>query len=238
MSTRRLALMFAVALVMLLVALFPLRLALGVMGAHSMGLSAASVRGPVWSGTLAGATFGGVRLGDVKAGLDPLGLFRGGGRVWFRAVGPIEARGVLRSGAAVFGVERLDAVLPSSLLVAGAPVEGRLQLTGVTAVFRHGDCRQAGGKVRLSDVAFGPVGGLALQGEVRCEGRRLLLPLEGQGQGVALRLRFTVDGQGRYEAESLIRSSDANLAAAGEVAGLERTLEGYRRLDRGRLGGR
>jgi general secretion pathway protein N len=236
MSARRLALMFAIVFVILLVGLFPLRLALGVMSAPAAGLSATSVRGSVWSGVLSGATLGGVRLGEVRAGLDLLGLFRGGGRIWFRTLGPVEAHGVVRPGAAVFGVEGLDAVLPSSLLAPAAPVEGRLQFTDVTAVFRHGDCRQAGGKVRLSDVAFGPVGGLVLQGEVRCEGRRLLLPLEGQGQGVALRVRLAVDGQGRYEAETLIRSSDANLAAAGAPPG-ERTLEGYRRLDRGRFGG-
>jgi general secretion pathway protein N len=236
MTRARLILVFAAAFLVVLVALFPLRLGLGLMQAQARGLSASAVTGSIWSGRLSGATLGSAPLGEVRAGLDVLGLFRGGGRVWVRAEGPIRARGVLQLGGAAFALEDMDATLPSSLVLPGLPVQGRLQLTDFTAAFRHGDCRKAAGTVRLADVSVGAASGLVLEGKARCQGRRLAIPLEGQAQGVGLQALLTVDGRGRYEVQSLIRSSDANLAATNGMRGLERTLEGYRRIDRGRIG--
>jgi general secretion pathway protein N len=238
MSRERLVLVFAGVFLVMLLALFPMRLALGLMTPGASQLTATSVSGSIWRGRLDGAALGGAPLGAARAGIDVLGLFRGGGRLWFRTQGPITGRGVLQLGATAFALEDADLTLPSSILLPGLPIQGRLQLTGFTAAFRHGDCRRAGGDVRLADVSFGAASGLVLSGKARCQGRRLAVPLEGQAQGVALQALLTLDGRGRYEVQSLVRSSDANLAGTTGMRGLERTLDGYRRIDRGRIGQR
>ena len=67
----------AVLALLLLIATFPMRLALAWSGATEAGVAARDVRGSVWSGELVEARFGALPLGTVRASLSPLALLGG-----------------------------------------------------------------------------------------------------------------------------------------------------------------
>lgn len=74
----RLLAVFGAAFLLMAVVFTPLRMALGWLDAEQAGLAAEGVEGTIWGGTLHGASFRGLPLGDVQARLD---LFAGGLRV-------------------------------------------------------------------------------------------------------------------------------------------------------------
>lgn len=75
MSVRRRWAIAALLLALILaVATFPMRLALGLSGATDAGITAREVRGSVWSGELVDARLGVLPLGTVRASLSPLAL--------------------------------------------------------------------------------------------------------------------------------------------------------------------
>src|SRR4051794_8174959 len=81
---------------LLIVATFPMRLALGLAGAGDAGVSARAVQGSVWSGELVDARLGALPLGTVRASLSPLALLGGRTEIAFaRAddrLGPLAGR--------------------------------------------------------------------------------------------------------------------------------------------------
>lgn len=240
MSRLRLAQIFALALVVLLIGLAPLRLALGAMGAERGGLAARAVTGTVWRGELKAARFGGVELGDVGLGLDVAGLFLGGGRVWFRTRGPVSAHGVLLLTGSRSGVSSVDANLPLEAVMAQAPVRGRLGLKDVDLEFRHGTCRSAKGRIVLDHLTL-PGGAplapnLVLSGAPTCRGGAAVVALSGMADGVAIDLVIKLDGAGGYRLETVLRATNPQFAALAVLSGFERTMEGFRRVDQGRLG--
>ena len=78
MSRLTLILVFAVSLALMLAALTPLRLVLGMAGADDLGLSADRVQGPFWGGRVIGARAGVMPLGDLKVSVNPFGLMLAG----------------------------------------------------------------------------------------------------------------------------------------------------------------
>lgn len=241
MSRLRLAQIFALALVVLLMALAPLRLALEAMGAERGGLAARAVTGTVWRGQLKAARFGGVELGDVGLGLDIAGLFLGGGRVWFRTQGPVSARGVLLLTRSRSGVSGVDANLPLEAVMPQAPVRGRLDLKDVDLEFRHGACKSARGRIVLDHLTL-PGGAplapnLVLSGAPTCSGGAAVTRLNGLADGVAIDLVIKLDGAGGYRLETVLRATNPQFAALAALSGFERTMDGFRRVDEGRLGG-
>lgn len=240
MSRLRLLQIFGAALLVVLVTLAPLRLALDIMGAERRGLAARAATGTIWRGQLGDARFGAVDLGDVRLGLDIPGLFLGGGRLWFVAKGPAEGRGVLLMTGSRFGAAGLDARLPLQTLMPAAPFSGRLRLEDAHVEFRHGGCRSAKGRVRLEGLslpgaAHGP--DLVLSGGLSCRGRTLVAPLGGQAEGQRIDMLLTLEGSGAYRAETWLRGTSADFESIAVLAGFERTMEGFRRVDQGRLGG-
>ncbi len=61
----------------LIVATFPMRLALAWSGAADAGVTAREIRGSVWSGELIDARLGALPLGTLRASLSPLALLTG-----------------------------------------------------------------------------------------------------------------------------------------------------------------
>ncbi|WP_334164682.1 hypothetical protein [Phenylobacterium sp.] len=90
----RLLAVFGAAFLVMAILFTPLRMALGWLDAGEAGLSAERIDGTVWGGTLHGASYRGLPLGDVRARLD---LLAGGLRVE-SALG----EGVIRAGRAGF----------------------------------------------------------------------------------------------------------------------------------------
>lgn len=221
--------------VMALILLLPMRLVLGAIGAGEQDLSARSVSGSVWSGTLIDAHFAGLPLGDLDARVSPLALLVG------RASVRLDSRGAARpvhGTASVsrhgFGVEAMSARLPTGALFAPLPVTA-LDLDSLTVRFRDGQCIAADGRVRAT--LAGGVGGIMLpasvSGDARCDGPALLLPLASQAGTESVSLRIT--GAGTYRAALAMRPGDPVAVRALESAGFANEGGAYRLSIEGRF---
>jgi general secretion pathway protein N len=223
------AALFGAMLLIMLIVFLPMRLALGWFGAGEQGLAARRVGGTIWGASLSEARLGDLPLGDIRARLSPLPLFVGRGTL--ALTGAAGAAPPLSGEAFVsrhsFGVDDLTARLATGAAFQPLPVTA-LDLSALSFRFEDGRCIAAAGRVR-ADLA-GDVGGIVLPGSVegpaRCEAGALLLPLASVAGTEAIVLRIT--GDGRYQADLSVRSTDPlaaqRLAAAGFVSG----PEGYR----------
>ena len=198
---------FAGALLFALVALLPLRLAIGWFALDGRGLAARDVAGSLWLGVLGDAQFGGVALGDMEAGLRFLPLFVGRARIDVERAddGPPLEAGITATRHG-FGID--DAT--GTILLGGAgglPIEA-VELDDVSVRFAGGLCEHAEGRVRaqlLGELAPLVPGGLA--GEARCDGAALLLRLRGQAGADGIDLRLLENG--RWRAQPVGRGAGA-----------------------------
>jgi general secretion pathway protein N len=227
------AVFFLAALVVALLALLPLRLAVGWFDMGGRGLAARQAEGSLWAGTLREAQLGGVALGDVDARLNVLPLFLGRARL---SLHRDEAAGGLFDGAVTvtrhsFGLDDLNGQLRTGAMFGPLPI-ATLDLVDVSVHFEGDSCESAEGQVRAG--LSGEVAGLALpsglSGTLRCQGGAALIPLTGQS-GME-QVNLSVEASGRWRAEVLVRPTDPatiqRLTAAGFTAG----AGGYvRRID-------
>lgn len=221
------AALFGAALAIALILFLPLRLALGWAGLGDVGLSARAASGSIWWGSLSEARFGGVRLGDLKAGLSPLQLLAGRAQVSLEARDATRtlhgAIGVSRHG---FGIDHATATLAGDSVFAPLPVAA-LELDDVSVRFQDGECRRAEGRVRAT--LGGDLGGIGLaqgmSGTARCEGGALLLPLTSQSASESIALRLW--SSGRYRAELSVQPTDPAAAAALVLNGFQQSGQGY-----------
>ncbi len=222
-------LFFLGAFFLAMIALLPMRLALDWFGVGERGVAAREVQGSVWYGALKETQLGTAGLGDLQAGLHALPLALGRARLSLSRQEGAQA-GEFRGAATVtrntFGFDDVT----GRLQLAGA--FGRLPLTqvdlgDVTARFENGLCVEAAGTVRA--MVAGDLGGIALPqgltGAARCDAGALLLAMTSQSsmEGVEIRLF----GDGRYQANVLIRSTDVALRDRMTAAGLSLTPHGY-----------
>ena len=213
-----------------LIILFPMRLALGVFGLAGEGLSAREVTGPVWWGGLNEAHYGNVALGDVSAGLSPIQLLIGRARIDVR--GQEGAANAGLSGAVSFsrntsGVDDVSAIVPAGDAFAPVPITS-IQLDDVSVHFRDGRCETAEGKVTAMIAATMPQLNLppTLTGNARCEGGALRIPLASQAQTESNAV--TIEADGKYRAELVVRPSDPAVGESLTNAGFRQTNAGYR----------
>jgi general secretion pathway protein N len=195
-------LFFLGALLFSLVALLPLRFALGWLGFADKGLAAREVTGSVWLGALAEARFGNAALGDVATRLRFLPLLIGRARLDVE-----QADDGLKGGVSVsrhgFGIDdatgRIDAPALADL---PSPT---LDLSDLSVRFADQLCVHAEGQATARFAGqFGSVPLTAsLSGEARCEGQALLLPLVSQSGSDRLEVRLFADG--RYRVDAALR---------------------------------
>jgi general secretion pathway protein N len=214
------SLFFLCAFLFAIVALLPLRLALGWLGMDKRGLAAREVKGSIWLGGLSEVQAGGVSLGDLSARLATLPLFIGRARMEVRRDdAPQPFRGAVTVSRHRFGVDDLSGRVDAASLFAGLPLAG-LDLTDISVQFADGLCASADGMVKAelgaSIAGVSLPGGLS--GTARCEDGALLLPLRGQSGAEALAIR--VHGDGRYRAEVTLPAGDAAMQAQAAAAGL------------------
>jgi Type II secretion system (T2SS), protein N len=81
---------FIAVLILALIALFPLRVALGMAGPGKIGLSADRVEGSIWRGSIHTLSIGPVVLGDVQTRLRPLFLLKGAIQSHFSRPGALD----------------------------------------------------------------------------------------------------------------------------------------------------
>jgi general secretion pathway protein N len=211
----RLLVLLIVAMLALLIATFPLRLAFSWLGLADQGVSARSVRGPVWWGGVEELEVAGVRLGTVDAWLSPWPLLTGRARLDIRRVRGLtdDIRGAVSLSPGSRGVDDVTGTVPLGARMAPLPVTA-LDFTDFSVRFTGNLCTGAQGRVRARLPAIAAVAGLAngLSGAARCEGSALLLPLASQSGQEKLELRITADG--RYTAVMRVTPADAVVGAA------------------------
>jgi len=222
-------LFFVAAFFVALLALLPMRLGIDWLGISNRGLAAREVEGSIWFGAFKEAQFGSVGLGDLHAALRGLPLLIGRARVALERDGGTPdddfdgAATVTRRG---FGLDDLDGRLQLSGAFGALPLT-QLDLGDVTAHFENGQCVRAAGTVRAA--VAGDIGGIALPGGLtgtaRCDSGALLLPLASQSGMESLDLR--IFGDGRYQGQVLVRSTDATVRDRFTGAGFAVTPAGY-----------
>jgi hypothetical protein len=194
MSNPRLALVFVVLLALSLLATLPLRLALA-----GTAITARSVSGSLWHGQMTAAAWRGFAIGDADLGLSPLALLTGVRRVGFTT--PTLSGRVALAGPDVSLAALTGTAAPGR--IAGVPVTN-VRFTEFGAVFNSGRCQSAGGSLSV-DIGGGLAGNGSFTGTPRCDGDRLLLPLQAE----SARLDLRVAGDGRYAATVSIDNVDA-----------------------------
>ena len=229
LRTKR-TILFLGLLLFALVALIPMRLAMGWFGGAD--LSAREASGSIWFGTLKEAQFGPVALGDVRARLNVLPLFLGRARLNLSREGPDGSfEGAVSVSRHSFAVEDLTGQVRSGALFAPAPI-GTLDFDDLSASFESGLCTSANGRVRAT--ASGAIAGVplagVLAGDARCNEGTLLLPLASEaGLG---QINLSIRGNGGYAIEIVIRQIDPSLAPALAAAGFQPGSGGYvRRIE-------
>lgn len=214
---------------LLLVATFPMRLALAWSGATDAGVAAREVRGSVWSGELVDARLGALPLGTVSASLSPLALVGGSIELAFSRTD--ERLGALAGrlyGSDPRGMSNVSGTTSMSGGLGAVPVD-RISFEGATVRFDDaGRCALAGGRVRL--VVSAPIAGLdlsrGLSGPLSCVGGRAQAALASQSGMERLTLSF--DGSSAYRAQFAINvDRDPAMAAALAALGFKAGAGGF-----------
>ena len=223
------AAIFGAMFVVALIALLPLRLAMGWFDLGDTGLTAREVSGSIWSGSLREASFGGVALGDLHAGLSPFPLLVGRARIDLAGRGLGTARpfrGAISVSRHSFGVDDMSATLPAGTVFAPVPVSA-LDLDDVSIRFQDGNCEKAQGRVRatLSGDLAGINLGQGMSGSARCDAGALLLPLVSQAGTESIALRLW--GTGRFRAELSVQPSDPAEIQKLVLGGFQASARGY-----------
>lgn len=210
-------------LIAALVLLFPMRLAFGMMGLDRYGIAARGVYGSIWWGGVEQLSIGDVPVGSVGAALSPVQILVARARVdvWRRNGLANDIAGALTAGIGRVGIDDASGTLPLGAKLAPLPISS-LTLKDVSARFTGGACGHAEGHVRA--MISTPIPGIdlsqGLAGDVRCDGRDMLLPLASQSGREKLNLRVTPAG--RYSVEMIVATTDPALEQALAANGFRR----------------
>jgi general secretion pathway protein N len=210
-----------------LVALIPLRVAVGWFGVE--GLAAREASGSIWLGMLKEAQLGPVPLGDVRARLNMLPLLLGRARLSLSQGGPDgHFDGAVSVSRHSFGIDDMTGQFRTGTLFAPVPISA-LDLDDVSVHFDNGQCESAEGRVRAT--ASGELAGIplpvGLAGNLRCAEGALLLPLASQGGAGQLNLSMRADGS--YRLDLIVRQADPLLVPRLAAAGFQPSAEGWKR---------
>ncbi|WP_373487069.1 type II secretion system protein N [Blastomonas sp.] len=211
-------------LLALMALMLPMRIVFDWSGLGKRGISARSVDGSIWSGTIRDLYFGKLALGDMDAQISPGGLLRGDlalsmARASDAAGQPPLAFDIARSGN---GVSMRDATgdVPAGDLFAPLPVRS-ITLDAVNATIADDRCASASGVVRINieQSLFGVSLQRGLTGTIRCDGGDLLVPLKGQSGMEVLDIR--IGGDGRYTADFRLGGLAPGLGSALGALGFQ-----------------
>ena len=228
-ARRRWIIAGSVLALLLLLATFPMRLALAWSGATDTGVTAREVRGSIWSGELVEARLGALPLGTVRASLSPLALLGGSVELAFSRTD--ERLGALAGrlyGSDPRGGSNVSGPTSRAGGLGAVPVD-RISFEGATVRFDDaGKCVVAGGRIRL--VVSAPIAGLdlsrGLSGPLSCVGGRAQAALASQSGMERLTLSF--DGSGAYRAQFAINvDRDPAMAAALAALGFKAGSGGF-----------
>ena len=222
---------------LLIIATFPMRLALGWSGAANAGVAVREVRGSIWSGELVDARLGAIPLGTVEASLSPLALLVGRTELAFsRSDERLGALAGRLHGSSPRGISNVDGVTTLAGGLGLIPVD-TVRFEGATIRFGgDGRCVKASGRLQL--IVAAPIAGLdlsrGLSGPLRCAGGRAQAALASQS-GME-RLTVSFDGKGAYRAQFAINvDNDPAMAAALTALGFRSGPGGFALTTNGRF---
>ena len=222
-------------LALAMIALLPLRVALGMSDLERIGFTARQVAGTIWYGRIGELQLRSQSLGTFEVQLNPAALMFGNVSMQFNRMDSPD--GVL-NGEMVAGFRRgvkgANGRIAVAAMFAPLPIEA-LELKDVSLLFRNGRCVEARGSV--TPVIASPVPGVdlgtGLAGNLECDGERARVVVAGQS-GVE-RLEFYVDSNGGYRAWMSLRGASPEIAAALTAMGFRPSPEGLTLSTRGRL---
>lgn len=229
MKRRRWIVAAALLALLLIVATFPMRLALSMSGAADAGIAAREIRGSIWSGALIDARLGALPLGTVRASLSPLALLGGKADLSFsradERLGALEGR---LHGSNPRGMSDVNGVTTLAGGLGLVPVD-TIRFEGASVRFDdRGQCVAAAGRLQLSVTA--PIAGLdlsrGLAGPLTCSNGRAQAALASQSGMERLTLSF--DGSGAYRAQFAINvDRDPAMASALAMLGFKPGSGGF-----------
>ena len=234
MNRRWVAMTVTIAIIAV-IALFPLRLALGLSDLKSIGFTARQVEGSIWSGRVGELHMRSQPLGTLDVALDPLALLIGNISMGFSRLGspdgPLDGRIIAGFTRGLIDTSGRIAV---GDMFAPLPITA-LELDKVTIRFRDGQCEQASGRVR--PIIAAPVPGLTfdagLAGSVECDGQRARVRMTTPSG--AERLEFYVRESGEYRGWMSVRNGQPDVNGALSTFGFRPSPQGMTLTVDGRL---
>lgn len=218
-------LLLAVLALVLLIAFFPMRIALAGLGDNAV-IGVRQVEGSVWNARLKGVTVGELVLGDFNASVSPWRLMMLRGYVDVASVNDASLRGTLIGSPWNWGFRDMNAQLALAGAFAPLPVES-LGLAGAGIRFEGERCVQTTGTLRLQ--LKGSINGVdlgsALSGPLRCDGKAVSALLISGSAMERVALRLTPDGA--YSARLNVRTNDPAAGVRLAQAGFRDTPIGY-----------
>lgn len=232
--TRRTAIILGASLFALAVIIFmPLRTLLAV-----PGISARTVDGIIWDGSVRDLRAGRVPIGDVNARLHFLPLLLGRAQISLSRGDAPYAPGVngsvTRHLVGGVSIDNVKATLPVANLLHPLPAEN-LELQDFSTRFVAGRCREAGGNVRLTLANNLPGLDLSngLLAKPRCDRGQLLIPLI--SQSAMERIDIRLSGDGKYTVTILLEGDRSDQAGPLALSGFRPVAGGYRMVRKGRF---
>lgn len=212
--SRRAIVVLAVLFVLFLVAMFPLRIALGWAGAGRGSVTAQAVKGSIWSGRIGELNAGPLPLGTLDAGLEPLPLLVGRAEVWLER--PARASGepfrAIASGSGRnMALRHVSGIVPVSGIAGALPVDA-IGFSDFAMTMADGKCTSAQGNVtlRLAPVSALLPDALALTGPASCRDGALVVPMKGPSGMEHLLLK--VQGDGKWTADLVLTGLPAEVS--------------------------
>jgi general secretion pathway protein N len=221
---RRWLLWSAVIGLIALIALFPLRTALGLSDFRRIGFTARQVAGTIWYGRIGDLQLRSQPLGTFEVQLNPVALLLGKISMTFNRME--DPNGVLKGrliAGLSRGVEAVDGRLQVGDMFAPLPVRA-LDFRDMTVRFQGGRCVEAKGKV--TPVIAAPVPGFdfaGLTGAIECDGERARVRMAPGGRQS---IEFYVHSSGSYRGWITVRDLAPPLAGALGLVGFKPTSEG------------
>ncbi len=217
-------LIWSLALLLLaLIALFPLRIALGLSHVERMGLTARAVAGPIWSGAIGDLSLRDQALGSFAVGLDPIASLSGATLDFDRlesAEGPLS--GSLRVGGARRGIVETSGRIATAALFGQLPVDA-VEFADATVLFDGGRCVEASGK--LTAIVGTRIAGLDLSrgmtGKLSCAGDDVRIAMASRSR--MERIDLTIAADGSYSARMRIATGTPELGIALALFGFRQS---------------
>ncbi len=232
--TRRWTMWFVALLLLSLIALVPLRVAIG--GLADRGFTARQVAGTIWYGRIGELSLRGSRLGTFEVALDPGPVLIGAIELGFdRMDDPQGPLGGTFVGGSKSGIRTSSGRLSIAGLIGKIPADV-VTLDAVTILFKGGQCIEASGTIGIAIAAPLPgLGAVQYRGTPTCDRDRVRFLLSGPAGGGTVELQIRSTGDLR----AVLRIPNADVAvgaaAALSAAGFSETAQGWTLSAQGKL---